>query len=148
MRSTRLPYAEFDEKGNYRFNENGKRVELISLLTKIVADPSRPADERERAAEVLRFYSETVSGVANTPQSVIDSDITLAEMFGRLYADFMWYNPDDCLIRDWPQTDGCIHPLRSVVSKRFHGPRSAEPDPDPMPQPVPVAPAIAHSAVS
>ena len=84
-----------------------------------------------------------MSGVADyprpedTPQSIIDGDITVAEMFGQLYASDMWYDPDDCLFQDWPQTDGrSIHPLRSVVSKRFHGPRSVE-TPEPTPGSVP-----------
>jgi hypothetical protein len=109
-------------------------------LTEIVADASQPADERERAAEVLKLYSETVSSVVDyprpegTPQSIIDNDIAVARMFGQMYANHMWYDPDDCLFKDWPQTnDGSIHPLRSVVSKRFHGPRSVEPEPDPVP---------------
>jgi hypothetical protein len=135
------PYAEYDEKGNDRRDENGKRLGLLHMLKAIVADASRPADERERAAEVLKFYAETVRCVAeyprpaDTPQSVIDCDNGVAEMHATIDAQHMWYDPDDCMFQDWPQTEGgCgIHPLRSVVSKRFHGPRSVTPEPTPAP---------------
>ncbi len=125
------PYAEFDEKGNYNRDDKGNRRwnSLIEMLTVLVADASRPADERERAAEVLTFYSETVSGVADylrpqgTPQSIIDSDINVAKMLGQNYVSMMWYTPEDCLFRDWPQTeDHSIHPSRSVLSRTYHDP--------------------------
>jgi hypothetical protein len=132
------PYAEYDENGKWRLDENGKRLMLLHLLKEIVADASRPSDERERAVEVLKFYAETVRSVAEYPrsaetsQTMIDSDNRVAEMFAQQYIYMMWYTPEDCLVRDWPQTfDYSIHPLRSVVSKRFHGPRSVTPEPTP-----------------
>lgn len=137
------PYAEYDENGEWRLDENGKRLMLLHLLKEIVADASRPSDERERAVEVLKFYAETVRSVAEYPrsaetsQTMIDSDNRVAEMFAQQYIYMMWYTPEDCLVRDWPQTnDYSIHPLRSVVSKRFHGPRSVE-TPEPTPGSVP-----------
>jgi hypothetical protein len=142
------PYAEYDEKGDYLPDENGKKSDLISLLRRIVADDSRPTDERERAVEVLKFYSEIVSSVVDapwpegTPQSIIDRDIAVAKGFGWEAAQKMWYEPEDVMIHDWPQSDNgsgyaSFHPSRVVNSKRYHGPQAFEmPKPQPQPQPI------------
>jgi hypothetical protein len=125
------PYAEYDATGKDNRDNKGNRRwnSLIEMLTALVADGSRPADERGRAIEVLKFYAETLSSVVDypwpegTPQEIIDRDIAVAKMHGQLYVGLMWYTPEDCLIQDWPQTDGrSIHPSRSVMSRTYHDP--------------------------
>jgi hypothetical protein len=150
------PYAPYNATGtDYLLDDKGNRrwPSVVEMLAALVGDINQPAEARERAAEVLKIYAETVSGVADyprpagVPQSIIDGDIVVAKMFGQMNADMLWFAPEDCIIRQWPQnTDRqSIHPLRSVMSKKFHLHTPVEtpgpiPTPGPMPEFTPAVP--------
>lgn len=126
------PYSLFNSEGEYLRDDRGnlRWATVISMLMALVSDTTQPTEARARASEVLAFYAETVAGVADypwpvgTPQSIIDGDIEVAKMFGVMYANSLWFHPEDYFIRDWPQKDtGRVHPSRSVMNKKYHSTR-------------------------
>lgn len=119
----------------------------IETLTEIVSDERRPTAERERAAEALRFYAETVTYATEhaRPGMSLEFEVNLHKMLGRQYAHMLWSDPDDCLIETKTGHDGATY--RIVVSKKYHGPRASKGEETPVALPslaVP-APVIAPS---
>ena len=117
----------------------------IETLTEIVADERRPAAERARAAEALRFYAETVAYATEHPRPgiAIETEVAVAKMMGRNYAHMLWSDLDDCRIESQTGHDGA--PYRIVLSKKFHGPRANGETPVALPSLAVPAPVIAPS---
>jgi cytolysin (calcineurin-like family phosphatase) len=117
------PYAPFNEDGT----ENTRWKNLVEMLTELVADESRPADERGRAAEILKYYAEYVKHTAEhhrpeASQEEIELDIRVAVMLGEFGVGLMWFNPDDVWFQTATAKDGTTHQV--VVSKKYHGPQA------------------------
>ena len=149
--SETMPFAPYGPDGNTKTKWYGRLPEMLAAV--LASD--QPGDIKERASVALKFYFDTVNFVtdfprpADTPQSLIDSDIVVAKMFAEMYAESLWNDPDDCLIKDCPQktyADGLVrvHPAKCVMSKRFHGPEAFRTQtpvaPSPYAVPLPVIP--------
>ncbi len=117
------PYAPRNEDGT----ENTRWTNLVEMLTELVADESRPADERGRAAEILKYYVEYVKHTAEhhrpeASQEEIERDTRVAVMHGEFDVGLMWFDPDDVWFQTATAQDGTTHQV--VVSKKYHGPQA------------------------
>jgi hypothetical protein len=102
---------------------------LINMLTAFIADSEQSAEDRECAATALKFYADTVAAEGDQPT---ETNLHVAQMFGKQGAKMLWETPEDCLLstKTWPDGITRTH----VLSKRYHGPRSVE---EPTPTSVP-----------
>lgn len=60
MRATPTnPYSFYNANGDENRDAEGnlRWKSIVDLLTAVIADADQPAEERDRAAEVLKFYA-------------------------------------------------------------------------------------------
>ena len=100
---------------------------IVDLLSAVIADVDQPAEERDRAANVLKFYAV----VEQQPLPNGEINATVAGMFARSGAQCLWEWPDSFAIETVVGQDGVSR--QHVVNKR----QESEPLPMPTPGPVP-----------
>ena len=95
-------------------------------LMEIVADESQPLAKRERAAEILEYYTQYVKAASEhhapeDSQSLIDLFTKVAQGLGGAAISAMWFHPEDDWFRTMTARDGTQY--RVHVSKKYHGPK-------------------------
>jgi len=120
-------YSFYNASGNENRDVNGELrwKSIVDLLSAVIADVEQPAEERDRAAEVLKFYA----AKEKEAEGKAEIDRTVVGMLARGDAHCLWEWPDSFVVETVTGQDGITH--QNVVNKR------REETPAPMPAPVP-----------
>jgi hypothetical protein len=105
---------------------------IVELLSDVIASPTRPPEDREKAAKALKFYAERIAAEGDQPTEI---KLHIAKIFARDGATMLWETPEDCLFSTKTWEDGVTR--TNILSKRFHGPEAFQPKPTPEPEPTP-----------
>ena len=128
MRATPTnPYSFYNANGDENRDAEGnlRWKSIVDLLTAVIADVDQPAEERDRAAEVLKFYA------AKEQERLVTGEINpaVARMFATMGAHSLWEWPDKCAIETVTGQDG--------ITRQHVNRRREQDEPLPMRTPVP-----------
>jgi hypothetical protein len=144
MRATPTnPYSFYNANGDENRDAEGnlRWKSIVDLLTAVIADVDQPAEERDRAAAVLKFYA------AKEQEKLVtgETNPAVAGMFARMGAHSLWEWPDKWVIETVTGEDGIT---RQNVNRRQQQSETPAPTPAPVPAFAPAVPlpVIAPSA--
>lgn len=122
------PYSLYDANGNENRDNDGnlRWKSIVDLLTAVIADVDQSAEERDRAAGVLKLYA------AKEQEKLVtgETNPAVAGMFARMGAHSLWEWPDKWVVETVKGEDGSAR--QNVVRKKV-----TTQEPLPLPGPVP-----------
>ena len=112
MRATPTnPYSFYNANGDENRDAEGnlRWKSIVDLLTAVIADVDQPAEERDRAAAVLKFYA------AKEQERLVTGEINpaVARMFATMGAHSLWEWPDRWVVETVTGEDGITRQQRS-----------------------------------